>query len=206
MFFRFDIDDGLASGACPLCFAVALDEERWLESFWREGRTDATTRRRFYDAGGFCQDHAWRLHELVAQSGKTFAIADVYGSLAGRDLAETGKGVPLRTSTCPACTARTEALERKAYYLLELLATASGRERYERSHGLCLPHLAEMVATAGKDDELARFLIADWRRRLAEVRQRIDEPRAASDAISLYVGERRPVSRTDATRRTGAGP
>ena len=57
--FTFDLADGFASGACPICHAVALDERRWLDSFWREGWRDPETRRKFYgggSAGGaFCR-------------------------------------------------------------------------------------------------------------------------------------------------------
>src|SRR5207247_4233966 len=64
--FGYDIVEGLRRSGCPLCRVEAIDDGRWMGSFWREGKQDANARRHFYAAGGFCRDHAWLLHRLVA--------------------------------------------------------------------------------------------------------------------------------------------
>ena len=214
--FSFDLADGLASGQCPLCDALARDERRWFDSFWREGRKDAGARRRFFAGGGFCRRHAWLLHDLVAEQSAGRAIADIYGALADRDLAalddvlagardrrrKGDKPLLLREAACSACIAETDALARKAHFFVELLATVAGRERYERSHGLCFTHLLSALDAAGKDDEAALYLIGDWRRRLEEVRRRLSEFDRKRDY--RYAGERQEDERrswTDVIRR-----
>lgn len=204
--FGFDLVDGLASGRCPVCHALAADERRWLDSFWREGRRDPATRRRFFAAGGFCSRHAWLLHDLVVDAGASAAVADAYGALAERDMAELAapiaargrprtRGLLRRTGECPACVAAADALERKTHFFRELLGNSAGRERYERSAALCLPHLRSAIAAAGREDETSVYLLHDWRRRLDAVREQLadvdrwrDDP--CSEAVRLYVGDR----------------
>lgn len=185
--FAFDLEDGLASGECPVCFALVLHMRRWLDAFWREGRQSPEARERFYAGGGLCRSHAWQLHELVsAGGGSGAAIADLYGRLAEHDLAALdelldGRRSRLRAAAselqanvpCFACAEEAEALPRKAEFFLELLATGAGQDRYARSAGVCRPHLLAVLEVAGRREESVRFLLEDWRRRLGDLRRRL---------------------------------
>jgi hypothetical protein len=184
--FTFELADGLASGRCPLCYAVASDVRRWLDSFWREGRQVPAARTRFYAGGGFCRRHAWLLHELVAAHSGA-AIADLYGRLAEQDsaaldgvLADVGSRRRSgwrrlqRTARCSACEEEADALERQAQFFLELLSTEAGRSRYQRARGVCFPHLLALLEAAESDERLTRYLLDDWRGRLDDVRRRLD--------------------------------
>jgi hypothetical protein len=206
--FAFDLEDGLASGECPLCFALAVHVCRWLDGFWREGRTSPAARKRFYAGGGFCRRHAWLLHDLVRARAESAApITDLYGRLAEHDLklletllagrrGRRGLAATLRpAASCSACAEEAEALPRKAGFFLELLVTESGRARYERAAPVCRPHLAALLDAAGKRDGLAHYLLADWRRRLAELRARL----AAYDRTRDY---RFAAQRTEADERS----
>lgn len=216
--FGFDLEDGLASGGCAVCFALERHMHRWLDSLWREGRQDPETRRRFYAGGGFCRRHAWLLHDLAGDSQA--AIADLYGSLAERDLGRLDAAIARarrrshpadavrRQERCSACVEEAEALPRKAAFFLELVATESGRQRYERSAGVCFEHLRSVVEAAARSDVDPWLLVNDARRRLAELRERLsgydrtrdhrfrhertDGHRAAcADVVQHYVGTRR---------------
>jgi len=174
---------------CALCRALESDEQRWMSSFWREGKQDPKSRRRFFDAGGFCRGHAWLLHRLVAAESSGAAIADLYGQLATYDLRwlETirahldrrrQRSHPLRRRRrCPACVFRTAALERKAHFLVEALGEEQVRGAYRRSEGICFPHLARGLeaALAAESTETAAFLLDDWHDRLAELRSELAE-------------------------------
>jgi Family of unknown function (DUF6062) len=188
--FGYDIVEGLRRSGCPLCRVEAIDDCRWMSSFWREGKQDAGTRRRFYAAGGFCRHHAWLLHRLVAAEAAGAAIADVYGSLADRDLAwldelraslvrgRRRRQTSLRRSgRCPACVAFAEGSERKLHFFVELLADTEVRPHYRSSHGLCFAHLARAVdhALESEEDGIARFLLDDVRERLRDVRAQLAE-------------------------------
>jgi hypothetical protein len=218
-FLAYDLVEAFPLAGCPLCRTLADDEERWMESFWREGRSGREARLAFYDGGGFCRRHAWLLHRLVHARSSGAAIADVYGALADRDLARLDKllaasGIRARArlqrrAACSACVAAEDALSRKAYFLVELLRAEEAQTRYRESDGLCFPHLARTVADAPEAGaEVARFLVRDWRRRLADVRAQLEEfdrkrdvhhahePRGPeqdswTEVIRLYVGEDR---------------
>lgn len=198
--FSFELADGVIRGECPLCYAIAWHMRRWLDSFWREGRHDSRARQRFLVGGGFCRRHAWQLHELVADHSGV-AIADVYGRLAQHDLTtlddllkkggrRRGKAHRRlqREARCSACLEESDALERKGQFFLELLAAGAGRARYERSRGPCFPHLIALLETAADDEGTTRYLLADWRRRLEELRERLDDFDRKRD--HRYAGER----------------
>jgi Family of unknown function (DUF6062) len=219
--FGYDIVEGLRRSGCPLCRVEAIDDGRWMGSFWREGKQDANARRHFYAAGGFCRDHAWLLRRLVAAEAAGAAIADVYGSLADRDLAWLDKlratlgrsrrrqPTLRRSERCPACVAFVDGSERKVQFFVDLLTEAEVRPHYRSSQGLCFAHLTRAVEHALETelDDVARFLLDDWRERLHAVRAQLaefdrkrdyrfaDEPKGAeqdswTEVIRRYVGER----------------
>ncbi|MEX0674746.1 MAG: hypothetical protein WD067_08220 [Gaiellaceae bacterium] len=156
-----ELVEAFALPGCPVCRVRAIDERRRLDSFGREGRNDPDVRQRFFDAGGFCREHAWRLHGLGGP-----AVADLYGKLAERELRGVERRSRRRGRGCPACEAAEAAAERKRYFLVEALASPVLRERYARSEGLCFPDLAGALEQA--NGELARFLVDDWRERLRQ--------------------------------------
>jgi hypothetical protein len=189
--FSYDLVQALSLRGCALCRTLEADDRRWMDSFWREGKQNPVARKRFFEAGGFCREHAWLLHRLVAEEESGAAIADLYGQLASYDLrwlaslrAKLERGRRgRRTATlgrrrrCPGCAFHAEALERKAGFLIEALAEEQLREAYRRSEGLCFPHLACTVdeALAAGSVQTAVFLLDDWSNRLAEVRAGLAE-------------------------------
>jgi len=189
--FSYDLIEALGQPGCPLCRALSLDDRRWVDSFWREGKQDPGARTRFFEAGGFCRHHAWLLHHLVAAEGSGAAIADVYGWLATYDLRWLDRiktslegrqrrrrsAVLKRRRPCPACFARDEAVKRKVHFFVDYLREPPVQEVYTNSQGLCFIHLAAVVehALAADAPELALFLLDDWRRRLVEVRLELAE-------------------------------
>ncbi len=195
--FSYELIQAFGLPGCALCRAAEADDERWMDSFWREGRRDPEARRRFFEAGGFCRDHAWLLHRLAAVESSGAAIADLYGHLAGYDvrglediLAGLERRHTLRRPAlrrrrqCPACAFGTEAVKRKAHFLVDALSEAEVGEAYRRSDGLCFPHLAsalDAALAAGKAD-IARFLLEDWRDRLGETQDH-------AGLIRRYVGD-----------------
>jgi hypothetical protein len=159
-------------------------------SFLREGSRSPRARGRFMRAGGYCRRHAWQLHGAAVGDATGAAIADLYGSLAGRDallLEELAATPPrdIRKATrngiqrelgCPLCAEMVEANERHASFLAELLGDEVGRAGYRASWGVCFHHLQHAVRRVERrGQELIVFLIEDWRGRLADLRVRLAE-------------------------------
>ncbi|HUK95428.1 MAG TPA: DUF6062 family protein [Gaiellaceae bacterium] len=219
--FDYDLVAAFHRRGCPMCRVLAKDEVTWMDTFWREGKSDARSRRAFLEAGGFCGRHAWLLHRRVSRAGSGAAIADVYGSLARRDLgwleslipdltgARRRRGRRLRRGRCSACLASEADLERKSGFLVRALADEPEvRRQYTASDGLCFTHFAGALEAAADAPETARFLAEDWRNRLAEVGDRLsdydrkrdyryaaertaDDQRSWTDIVRLYAGEPR---------------
>ena len=217
--FSYETVEALRLSGCALCRALAIEDQRWVDTFAREGRRDPGTRRRFLKAGGFCRHHAWLLHRSVAGKDKGTAIADVYGWLAENDLDrldEFRRGLGRtrrrqrsleRSTPCPACVFLAEATGRKVEFFVEVLPEARVRREYASSEGLCFTHLVAVVERALEvDEEAAGFLLDDWRTRLAHVRMQLaefdrkrdyryaaepkgDEQSAWTEVIRRYVGE-----------------
>jgi hypothetical protein len=188
--FSYDVVGALNLPGCALCRALDTDDERWMRSFRRDGKQDPNARRRFFEAGGFCREHAWLVHRVVSEAGSAAAIADLYGQLATYDLrwlekirANLDRRRRQRAPTlrrrrrCPGCAFRADALDRKAHFLAEALSEEQVRGAYRRSEGLCFPHFARTLesALAVGNKEIAGFLLDDWRDRLAELRAELAE-------------------------------
>lgn len=212
----------MAHAGCPFCRAADADDRRWMETFRREGKDARELRLGFLGAGGFCRHHAWLFHRVAVDHGSGAAVADVYGWLAERDLAsfesflvrgargrrDRSRRLALRRrERCPACTAHEESAERRAHFFVEVLGEDAVRRRYTRSDGLCFKHLAVVIGhVSDAAPDMVRFLVGDWRGRLAEVREQLaeydrkrsyrysDEPKgveqlAWTEVIRRYVGE-----------------
>jgi hypothetical protein len=197
----------LERSGCAVCTALAADEARWMEAYWREAMFDDDARARFFDAGGFCRHHAWVLHRQAKATGYGSAVSFLYGNLARRDSDLLAKGRPKllrRKARCRACTVMGETAERKASFLAEVLEEEPLRERYAAGDGLCWDHLALTAERARKP--VAAFLLADWRTRLETLRAALaeydrkrdhrfahedkgDEQRSWTDVIRRYVGD-----------------
>src|SRR4051795_9378141 len=161
---------------CAVCTALAADETRWMEAYWREAMFDDDARARFFDAGGFCRHHAWVLHRQAKATGYGSAVSFLYGNLARRDTDLLARGTPNLPRGKPRCRASTvmdEAAARKAGFLAEVLEEEPLRERYAAGDGLCYAHL-ELTATRATKP-VAAFLLADWRARLETLRAALAE-------------------------------
>ena len=153
---------------CPVCHCLIADARQYLESVLYEQVTDPGTRARLGRSWGFCNWHAWMLRETSAPS---FGSAIVYEALvravierfervaepaAGRrrrrlgwlrrmggratgaaTLAERYRARPI----CPGCRLLVESERRYLEMALQFAGDSEFDRAYERSHGLCVPHV-----------------------------------------------------------------
>ena len=222
-----EVYGALREPGCPLCRTDARSEERLLTSFVRDGILNPNSRYAFVASGGFCRRHAWGLHAVARSEGTGAPIAGVYGQLANRDLErltqlvhsspgragrrELASGLG-RKRNCQVCDALARSRTGHAAFLCELLDDGPGRSVYLGSDGVCVTHLElvlEQSLKRDRDGEQARWLLEDFRTRLAELRTELseydrkrsytaaDEPkgkeqRSWTEVIRRYVGEDKP--------------
>src|SRR3954454_18324579 len=79
---------------CAVCTALAADETRWMEAYWREAMFDDDARARFFDAGRFCRHRAGVLPLQAKATGCASAVSFLYGNLARRDTGLPPRGKP----------------------------------------------------------------------------------------------------------------
>jgi hypothetical protein len=84
---------------------------------------------------------------------------------------------------CRVCRLLREAEQSYISRLAEFLAaTLQGHDAYQRSQGVCLRHLALLVATVS-DDELARFLLTHAAHRFEEMAEDMQAFAMKTDAL-----------------------
>jgi hypothetical protein len=219
----------LRGPGCPLCRVHARSEERQLWGFLRDGTLNPGSRYAFVKSGGFCRRHAWGLHAICRVEGSGAGIADVYGQLVRHDLEELthlARSEPGRKGRrelaeglawerrCEICSSLAEAGEAHAIFLSELLDDDAGRSAYLASDGVCRSHLEQVIQQSlsrHRDGAQARWLLEDWRERLAELLSQLreydrkrsytaaaepkgEEQRSWTEVIGRYVGQDRPPS------------
>jgi hypothetical protein len=155
--------EALAQPGCPICRLGARAVARALESLAYEQVTDPAVQARFAAALGLCASHGRQLLNRTS-SGQGVAIlyraviaaalrrleqvsAEPAGGLLslvrGRRADGPAPGLAALSpdAPCPACQVEADAEQRAAQVLLEQLSHPDARSAYERSPGLCLPHL-----------------------------------------------------------------
>jgi Family of unknown function (DUF6062) len=158
----------------------------------RQGESIDAVRR----ACGFCAEHIEMLWRIEIDGMKsTLAISTMFADTFARIVEDLespdARSEEFHREPCPACANRDERLHADARYLLdELATTASRRETFEASPGLCFAHfeLVWNAADAVEDRELilrvqrlaARSLLHELREHVRKHDHKFhDEPKGA---------------------------
>jgi hypothetical protein len=164
---RTDLHTAYESPGCPVCTLLARSERRYIDMALYEHVSDVKWRAEVRAARGFCALHT----EHVLKSGRSalgvsLVTADILQTL--RDMLGTSGGgtspldrvrsalgagqatSPLRPQQpCPICRYLGDLSAIYVAALLDDLAGDAGQAAYERSAGLCVPHLIAAVEHGG---------------------------------------------------------
>ena len=154
-----DLLEALTQPLCPLCRLLRIADERQIWSYLYEHAMDPESRRRFDAALGFCRHHAG-LAAMVVQERELVSGATI--ALLYESVVQQHEGA---RAICPACETGQERARGEARAFARLLETHW--EAYEKSDGLCLPHLR----TVGENERL----LQDHRRRMNHLRMSLRE-------------------------------
>jgi len=189
--FRFDLEDAFGKGGCPVCWLLRRYDARSLDSLLYERVNDVGVRDELRQTLGFCNYHAWALHQVATDltseklsvGGGPLGIGIIY-----LDLVETlikqlrafstsrstthSKGMvsaSKRASTaCPLCAARATF---ELWYLESILRNIVVKdfvEKYASTGGLCAIHLLRLLKLPGLG-EYKRALASAEIKRLEEL-------------------------------------
>jgi hypothetical protein len=190
--FQFDLEDTFAERGCPVCSLLKEYDERSFDSLLYERVNDVGVRDEIRQTLGFCNYHAWVLHQVATDEltpgklsvgmGKT-GIGIIYLDLVetlierlkafsssaskrhAKTLATPSKGTG---TICPICSARAQF---ELWYLESILrniAIKDFAEKYAACDGLCAIHLLRALKLSSFDAN-KRALAAVEIKRLEEL-------------------------------------
>lgn len=203
----FECLEAVQRGGCPICYLAKRSVARYLDSLIYERVNDPKTRERTRAAQGFCRLHAWQLRHQGGSLGIGIIYRDVVRDIAKALDAVSFNGQPRRspldalraiggersesansgaiqavspTKECPACIIQHQTEETYVDILLDNLAEEQMQAAFEKSDGLCLPHLRLALAIT-KDQETFTRLISVERKVFRELLDNLDEMIHRSD-------------------------
>ncbi|HWE61458.1 MAG TPA: DUF6062 family protein [Chloroflexota bacterium] len=174
--------EALGQDGCPICTLVHEEVLHYLHMLLHEHVNDLDVRAELRQVGGFCNTHGWWLHTRVQGGalGATIMYRDVLNSARTRiEQIATSGGTVLNTprrrrglgpfaagplaqvdphTGCPACQVRARGEET---FVGTLIANATDErflDRYERSAGVCLIHLDQVLVTVRDVASVRRLL------------------------------------------------
>lgn len=165
----------LRTRGCPACdhlFQVAFK----FFAHWQYAlASDAAAQREFAAELGFCALHAWQLEAMASPVGLSAGyvfFAERLSRLLGEaadcpaDAARMVRETLRNGHTCRVCGLLRDAEHHYTTQLAAIVAQPPGRKAYAQAQGVCLHHLALLVAES--DQETGRFLLAEAARRFEE--------------------------------------
>lgn len=234
----FRLVDACERGGCPVCSCLEEDSRRAVETLLYERVTDPETRHRLRDAWGFCNWHAATLLDSPsAATGAAILFADLLRVCQQR--VERLRGHTDRRASwsrlwtgrrprlpvdyrsrprCPMCAGLDTAEKHYLDAVVDFADDPQFGRAYERSTGLCLPHVVAMVdrraAAAGVED-IIHATLRKWQRLREDLERfvrkheyRNTEPITDSEAASWRVASEilagRPCLFSNHIRRAGA--
>jgi Family of unknown function (DUF6062) len=162
---KIALQEGLASGECPVCFSSRKATRRYIHSFLYEGMMSSLARQEFLGGGGFCREHFWEaknierecwadgfgvailcenLLEAFAQDLEKLKTTKPRSNMSFRKLRRPARNQEFSFtpgSKCLACEIARSTEQRRLATLEELLTDSNFSERFEESAGLCVGHI-----------------------------------------------------------------
>jgi GTP-binding protein EngB required for normal cell division len=172
---------------CPVCdhlYQVVFD---FLAQWQYAIATDAQAQTEFAAELGFCPLHTWQMNLWSSPVGASVGYAKLAQRVA-QLLKETRDVTALvrDTKTCRVCRLMRDAEKRYAAEFAVALTTAAGRDTYAHSQGVCLRHLALLIA-ASDNREVADFLRAEAARHFEEAGEDMQSFAMKTDALRRYL-------------------
>jgi hypothetical protein len=167
----FRLVDACEQDGCPVCRCVIDDGRRHLDALLYEQVNDPETRQRLRASWGLCSWHTWMLREIPgAGSGAAILYEDLLRGVIQRlrrlrDRSASRAVWPLawidrllhpgarpalvgavqRRRLCPLCIRAADAEARYVQTVLQSIGDPQFSRAYQRSAGLCVPHLLQAV-------------------------------------------------------------
>ena len=185
----FHLLEACQQSGCPICRCLESDCRRHMDALIYEHVNDPDTRASLRASWGFCNWHTWMLVEVEgAVTGAAIVYEDLLGTVLRRVRRVSGRTISAgtlarrvygvfvgrrsgiatryeRRLTCPICLHSRRGEARYVDAALHGIGDPEFDRAYEKSDGICLPHLLQAVERDRRrraaDDLVARTL-AKW--------------------------------------------
>lgn len=179
----------LRTRGCPVCNHVITTAGDFFAHWQYALSSDREARENFAAELGFCPRHAWQLHSMSSRWGESVGLAaltdEISRLLANTECDETASSnvhkILRARENCRVCVMLQDA---EAAYVKRLgifISHEEGAQTYKRSGGVCLRHIARMLAVVSKP--LREFLLITASRRFEQVTQHMLSYAAKRDAL-----------------------
>lgn len=138
---------------CCVCSLQRKWTDGFIESILNESVTDKFFRLRLSRTEGFCQTHAWRIAACNSPLGSAILFNDTL-TRAVASMKNTKIAENKRLQECLLCQNEKEAESRYISVLAASLGEPDFLSIFERSSGLCIPHLKIALANTGKKNKI----------------------------------------------------
>jgi predicted GTPase len=186
-----DLAKHLRTRGCPVCDHVRHVAFEFFSHWQYTLSSDEKAQAEFAAELGVCPLHAWQLEAVSSPVGSSLAypkLAERVGQFLTQAISALDRPHAVRqllrdSRQCRVCRLLREAEKRYTTRLAGFLTTTpQGREAYQRSQGVCLRHLALLVATVN-DDEITRFLLAHAAHRFEDIAEDMQAFAMKTDAL-----------------------
>jgi len=186
-----DVRRGVREWGCPVCNHLMDAAFEFYRHFQYRLSAEEPTQRAFADQLGFCPLHTWQLAAIASPQGLSLGypkllerLSDTLSGLLDGPSESAGSVAALVRSaqTCQVCLLLQSEEQGHIARLSQLLAEPAGREAYTRGHGVCLRHLALLLAASPSAD-VGRFLLGAAARRFDQLSEDMRNYAIKRDAI-----------------------
>jgi hypothetical protein len=150
------LEESLRYYGCIVCHALSRIEFDLLAELQGTGEGSALAEVKAERRIGFCNLHFWRLYRMMSPRVAAPFLRHIFEKLIARNTITFNE-------PCRACTALDEVEKELLRQLVAQLESPAVRERYERTDGVCLPHLHRLLASGLLPAEMRDFLASKQR-------------------------------------------
>ncbi len=182
----------LATRGCPICDRTAEAAFDFYAKWQYAISHDEEARRAHTATRGLCPLHTWQFASVASPQGVDtgyFALlqqmAQELGSLTSlpaEELVDRVKEMTPDSNNCLACSVLREIEAISVTRLATFIESAEGRDAYGRSQGVCMRHLALLLA-AGLSAKTASFLVSEQARHFGQTAEDMQSHALKFDAV-----------------------
>jgi hypothetical protein len=150
------LEEALRYYGCIVCHALSRIEFDLLAELQGLGEGSALNEVKSGRRIGFCNLHLWRLYRMMSPRVAAPFLLQVIGHPAASNTMTFEE-------PCRVCMILNEVDKELRHQLIVQLENPKMRERYERTDGVCLPHLHRLLVSDLAKTELRDFLMSKQR-------------------------------------------